>query len=423
MDIAAVEFSAPFAAGEVEKDIEVLFRAGPYDFAPEQGGPFVMTPDDLRRAVEAWPAAGVPITNEHNARCVFKGKLGKVHSPKAPADFATFGAKARLRRPVLDLLGPGPIKFSVNFDRRTKTVKDVSLTDHPRIEDAVAFSRDLEAAFSAEAEAAFAAYTPHGRGTLQGMHDLAARAGAKCKAPAADAGFTAPDEHSAIQKAHDACVAGGARCDLMDDTGKTESDALSAAYAARFSAPPSPREKALADELAALRAERDAALARVKAAADAAEREKADAAFSAREKELTREAETFVAGAEFAARLLPYERPLEAARVRQAARDEAKEPAEACFSEGGKEVKLGRLALAKRAVLAREPHHKTEEQLKAGDAPFAGLRLVPAGGVPPDEDAERQADLEAQRDRGLAATPAGRAVLAERERARSNGTN
>jgi hypothetical protein len=159
----AVSADAPSAAeGDfVVKDVDLLFHEGEWDFPAEQGGKFSMTAEDIRAALADFPPAGVPVTDEHNVKSIFYGRgLGHFLDPRPAPDFAHFGGRLRLKKPVADLLGPGPYKLSANWCRATKRLKDVSLTETPRIEDAVAFA--AFAAF-AKAEGTPMETTPHGR--------------------------------------------------------------------------------------------------------------------------------------------------------------------------------------------------------------------------------------------------------------------
>jgi hypothetical protein len=419
-DTAYVEFSVPAdvlsADGPfVVKDVPVLFRAGKYPFPEEDGGPFEMTADDIRAALEKVPPEGVPITNEHNKRCWFKGKLGRF-IPAAPAgDYSQFGGKAEFPLPVVQLSGAGPYGLSANFRRADKTLQDVSLTWSPRIQGAAAF-----AAFAAFAKSEGSAMetTPHGRAAMQQLHDDAARFGALCKgaeakkkfgnkqddADAGMAAFTSQHERDAMQSVHDTMTGMGATCDVSSDSSaRKKGDAAMAAYTAEFGPPPSPREKELEARLARIEEERAAE----RAAAKAAE----EARFSATVASFAAQAETFADS--LRDRLHVWQRPLCLADYCQSAEDDLRHPgAEVHFSTvEGKPWKGTRLEACKARWQSLPPHGLTSEGIKAR----AGAEALFAANDsdPKPMSAERRQNL-------LAHTPIGQAVLRER-RAAGNG--
>jgi hypothetical protein len=405
-DTAHVEFSVPAdvlsADGPfVVKDVPVLFRAGKYDFPEEDGGPFEMTPDDIRAALEKVPPEGVPITNEHNKRCWFKGKLGRF-VPAAPAgDYSKIGGKAKFPLPVVQLSGAGPYGLSANFRRADKTLQDVSLTWSPRIDGAAAFS--AFAAF-AKADGAGMETTPHGRARMQMIHDAAAEGGALCggkKKPDGDAGmaqFTSPAEHSALQAVHDTAAGMGATCNVSSESkAKKKGDEAMAAYSTEYGPPPSAREKELEARLAKIEAERQAER---EAAAKAEE-----ARFSATVASFAAAAETFADS--IRDRLLPYQRPLCVADYCRCAEDDLRQPAEVHFSTAdGKEWKGSRLEACKARWQSLPPHGLGREGVKgraSGEALFAQNDRDPKP-MPP----ERRKAL-------LSMSPVGQAVLRDRQ--------
>lgn len=392
----------------VVKDVPLLFVADTYQFPAEAGGPFTMSPEDIRAALAAFPEAGVPLTDEHAPRSVFyRLGLGTFTDPKPTEDFARFGGKLRIKKPVLALLPPGPIRLSANWCRREKRLKDVSLTETPRIEGAAAFA--AFAAF-AKSEGSSMETTPHGRARMQMIHDAAAEGGALCKGrekAAADAGmasFTSQAEHSALQAVHDTAVGMGANCNVSSDSpARKKGDEAMAAYSAEFGPPPSPREKELEARLAKIEAERTAER---EAAAKAEE-----ARFSATVASFAAAAETFADS--LRDRLLPYQRPLCVADYCRCAEDDLRQPAEVHFSTAeGKPWKGTRLEACKARWQSLPPHGLGREGVGAragGEALFAANDRDPKPMTP-----ERRKAL-------LAMSPVGQAVLRDRDRQSQNG--
>jgi hypothetical protein len=411
-DTAYVEFSVPAdvlsADGPfVVKDVPVLFRAGKYSFPEEDGGPFEMTPDDIRAALEKVPPEGVPITNEHNKRCWFKGKLGRFIPTPPAGDYSQFGGKAQFPLPVVQLSGAGPYGLSANFRRADKTLQDVSLTWSPRIHDAAAFS--AFAAF-AKAEGASMETTPHGRARMQMIHDAAAEGGALCggkKKPDGDASmaqFTSQSEHSALQAVHDTAAGMGATCNVSSDSpAKKKGDEAMAAYSTEYGPPPSAREKELEARLARIEAERQSER---EAAARAEE-----ARFSATVASFAAAAETFADS--IRDRLLPYQRPLCVADYCRSAEDDLRQPAEVHFSTAeGKPWKGSRLDACKARWQSLPPHGLAREGVReraGGEALFAANDRDPKPMSP-----ERRKAL-------LAMSPVGQAVLRERQAGNGKG--
>jgi hypothetical protein len=407
---ASVPFSAdPGGQDEgrfVLKDAPVVFRAGPYDFPPEKGGPFEMTPEDIRQALEDFPPDGVEITNEHNSRCIFQGKLGRFLMPRPSPDYATFGGKVKLARPVLDLLGTGPIKLSANWDRATKRLKDVSLVANPRITDAALF-----AAFAKDAEEGGTEKyaTPHGRASMQAMHDLAARSGALCKSPAGvppgasdrsaaakprEAGmaaFTSGHERDALQAIHDTAAGMGASCAVAKLPKRAQAlEAMMSEYVPTPVA--SPREQELERQLTESR-EREAKFNERLAAVEKANQE---AQFSAAVARLEAEAVAFV-NANTKRLYGKRDRDAVAAMYVAAGRASIGTTAEVQFSdEKGGRTKGSLLDAFRASILARPEHGLDTEQVP-------GPLTVLFGGETKDpEDAETERLRKAMEERAAA---------------------
>jgi hypothetical protein len=394
-ETAHVEFTVPAdvlsADGDfVVKDVPVLFRADKYEFPEEDGGPFEMTADDIRRALEKVPPDGVPITNEHNKRCWFKGKLGRFFPAVSGGDYSKFGGKAKFPLPVVQLSGPGPYGLSANFRRADKTLQDVSLTWTPRIDGAAAFT--AFAAF-AKSEGASMEHTPHGRSAMQAVHDMAAQSGALCKGKKPDKGkddapFTSQHERDAMQAIHDTATATGADCNVYSDAPaeklKAKREDMMASYSEAFGPPRSQRElqlearlKAVEDERAAERQQR--------------EREK-EVAFSARLASFGAEAEAFADS--LRDRLTPEVRPLCIADYVRCAEDDLRGAGDVQFSRtDGKQWKGTRLEACKLRWRAVKPHRLL------GEAGQGELQAVFSGGTTDPEAAETERLQKAMEER------------------------
>jgi hypothetical protein len=130
----------------------------------------------------------------------------------------------------------GPQKsVSAVWDRTSKTLKKLGLVVQGRVPDA-ALMAAFSGAYPSDADALFVAAhnTPHGRKTIQTIHDIVARAGAVCQPTnGAGAGGVLPDDTAAepgtavmsesalftslrergvLQTIHNAAVKGGAVC-------------------------------------------------------------------------------------------------------------------------------------------------------------------------------------------------------------------
>lgn len=406
----SIPADAPSAAdGDfVIKDVPLLFSAGVYPFSPEAGGPFSMTTEDIRAAIDNFPPEGVKLSDEHNVRSIFYRRgLGTFFAPKASADFTSFGGKLRVKRPVLDLLGPGPLKLSANFCRATKCLRDVSLTESPRIQGAAAFA--AFAAF-AKSEGATPDTTPHGKAAMQALHDMSAQAGALCgnKEEAAEdvaagasagmAAFTSQHERDALQAVHDTATGMGATCAVKKGKAQEQAEAAMSAYTAEM-IPPSAREKELEARLAAVEQER--------AAEKEAAKKAAEAHFAARVASFASEAATFADS--LRDRLLPYMRPLCVADYCRSAEDDLRDPAEVHFSTAeGKAWKGSRLEACKVRWQALPPHGLGGESL-ASRTDLTAL-FAKNDGTPAPMTEERRRQL-------LAYTPIGQAVLKDQRRA------
>ncbi len=199
---AMAAFSVELAAAGEKAGASVirrgkLFQAGDY---PDKQ--FAMTPDELAAAVDAF--FPVPLDSEHR-ESVFDGQLGEVEAIELCEDGAALCGAVRIPDWLDQLFPNTPIPVSTTWDRETKTLTGLALAKNPRVSDAAIL-------------AAFAQHnTYEGRGTLQGIHDMAARAGATCQMPARSAGMNSAHENASIQAIHDMAAQHGATCSAMGD--------------------------------------------------------------------------------------------------------------------------------------------------------------------------------------------------------------
>jgi hypothetical protein len=232
--VAMFDLGAPKRDGDyVLYEDSLLFRVGSFpDLA------FEMSPE------EAWLAVNLfdgPVQNEIEHintlgfTTVLDGKLGDVRALRLSDD----GTEVRGTVAVpawLDAIWDGPQKsVSTVWDRRSKTFKRLGLVVKGRVPDA-ALMASFAATYPGDADALFVAAhnTPHGRKTIQTIHDIVARAGAVCQ-PTNGAGvggalpddtavepgtavmsesalFTSLRERGVLQTIHNAAVKGGAVC-------------------------------------------------------------------------------------------------------------------------------------------------------------------------------------------------------------------
>jgi hypothetical protein len=231
--VAMFDLGAPKRDGDyVLYEDSLLFRCGVY---PDRN--FEMTPEEAWLAVDRFDT---PVQNEiwHlntlNIPTILDGKLGEVRSLRLSDD----GEEVRGTVAIpawLDAIWDGPQKsVSVVWDRQ-KQLQKLGLVVEGRVPDA-ALMTSFAATYPDDADAIFVAAhnTPHGRKTIQTIHDIVARAGAVCQPTnGAGAGGVLPDDTAAepgtavmsesalftslrergvLQTIHNAAVKGGAVC-------------------------------------------------------------------------------------------------------------------------------------------------------------------------------------------------------------------
>jgi len=418
-----------------------LFQAGDY---PDKQ--FSMSAAELAAAVASFRP--VPLDSEHR-ESVFDGQLGEVEAIEVCEGGQSLCGAVRIPD-WLDALFPNiAIPVSTTWDRETKTLMGLALAKHPRVSDAAIL-------------AAFARHdTWEGRGTLQGIHDMAARAGATCQPPAdRAAGMNSAHENDAMQQIHDMASGHGARCSAMGDRYASYVDSFAAFAGRRHSGNDQAALNAAHDAIVQAGAECAGAKAGMKetrrmqlfskdwwAALFAAQAEAdapqptapsvvgesavtrlinpatttaitTDPALSARLKELETQladqrreriegqAAGFADGAVRACRALPAERQALYDAYVQAAADDAAHGV-VTLSEGTTQSRVTQLE----ALIAARPQHALTAEQVATNA---------AGTLPNDARAAQMS--EERHDTLLAMTPLGQAAL-DRKRAARGGAN
>lgn len=177
----------------------LIFTAGEY---PDKG--LTITEADLAAAVAAFTES-VDAELEHittaGTKTFLDGKLGQL--VEVWADGPHLYGKMAVPSWLDPLWAEFGRKVSTVWSTATKTLTRIGLVLNPRVEDAAVMS----------AYAAFAKThdTPHGQRTIQGIHDMAAQAGAVCMPPPV-AGFVSKHESSGLQAIHDMSCEHGADC-------------------------------------------------------------------------------------------------------------------------------------------------------------------------------------------------------------------
>jgi len=390
-----------------------LFEAGDY---PDKG--YSMTPSEIIDAVEAFTSC--PLDLEH-VPTVLDGQLGEVYSIETDDDGRTLFGTVAVPTWLDTALG-GAVKVSCTWDRDTKQLARLALVKSPRVADAA-----IMAAFSAaqeqedededEDEAGFAAArldTYHGQTALQGVHDMAASAGAVCD-PQNTSGNRSPmfamaHEVKAMQLIHDHAVNHGATCSVIPPR-------KAAMAAEEF---PMQDEKRFMDHVKAFFVGEDAKPVSITAAPTAAPDPKESVEFKAAQEEIARlkaaqivtDAAAFADGEIAASRALPAERAALIAAFSQAAKDDAALGGAVTFASGDATTEGTRVEALIALVGARSAHTLTQPAATATRVVENVSTTAPFGAEQPmSEDRRRELHMQ---------TPEGRAFLdAQARRARS----
>ena len=195
---------APMAAGGYVMREGKIFEAGSY---PDKE--FELTPEELQAVAATF--VPVPIDLEHTPT-VLDGKMGMLQSVRVSPDGRTLFGTVALPGWLDTLLTEGERKVSCAFHKLSKRLLKLSLVINPRVNDAALMAAFSSSGFAQRQD------TPEGQSVMQMIHDMTARSGAICVAPAGQsADMSAAQFHSAhelkgIQEMHDVAIKHGIVC-------------------------------------------------------------------------------------------------------------------------------------------------------------------------------------------------------------------
>lgn len=379
-----------FSNAEVVTRRGPIFKAGDY---ADVG--YSMTEQELEDAVEAFQP--VPVDLDHH-QTVLDGKLGMLKHVEMGEGGVLFGT-VEFPRWLEDTLGDSARKVSCTWDRATKKLRKLALTDNPRLQDAVLFS--------AYATFAGARHSQQDIADLQSIHDLVVKQGAACQP--AEARMSAnpnpnPNPNATSPKApqpiSQPTQQEKKKMNLWDrlTKGKTQEQvasmstvitpevlAMFAEAEAEANTPantpdPDPKVAQLEHELAAQRAQF------------------AQIAKERREERATAAVDALIRSN----KLYPSERAVSIAAFSRAIEDDERDNTLVTFSDAqGNTSEVTRSQLLEAQYNARPAHRLTTEQIAA----FAL----------PNTDPDKDRDKEKEVDRLLKLTAEGRAALAARQ--------
>lgn len=173
---------------------------------------FSLSADEAQQAVAAFQP--VPIDSEHK-ESVFDGKLGALQQIELRGE--TLYGSIAVPPWLHELFADTPLPVSTTWSRGPqKQIIGLALAKHPRVSEAA-----MMAAFSAASTDRHDTFD--GQELHQAIHDMAARHGAICNAPAA---MVSKHESTGLQKIHDTTIEHGAACRAMGQMGFSEALAL-----------------------------------------------------------------------------------------------------------------------------------------------------------------------------------------------------
>jgi hypothetical protein len=398
MSEAVVEFATD-SEGQVDGDhvirtAKVIFRAGPYDFPADKGGPFEMSPEDVMAFCQDFQPVELEDTHVPS---IFNGKLGHFIEPLPAADFSEFGGKVRIPGWLHKLFPGQPIPLSAKWDRSTKTMKKLALVPNPRIDNAAMF-----AAFAAAEETTDTGMhkTPHGQKMVQYIHDLTAHGGATCSPDHSpgmkEASFHADHEASTIQKIHDMTLGSGAACALYRDNQTRTAAQLGNLSRTTVEALPAYRDYQPGSY--ALMSDADAPAREKKPEPTAREKELEAQLAAERRKHAAREAVTFAEQAKAGNHIYPVQFADTVSGYLQEAEDDINFGGEVTFADESNQTRRGSRVDAYRARILKTPAHVLTQELVPGEAAALFNRERAQTPVEKDlEEAQQQATAYAQR--------------------------
>jgi|GEM_PF-6730618 len=415
----------------------LLFVSGSY---PDKN--FSITPEEM--AVAAAESGPVPFNLEHSRKGAHKATEGLfggiLRQWIDPDDPTLLRGEVAIPLPLdekLETKAP-----SMEFAKDTKKIVGAALTYTPRVSEAALMSAVAE--FAVTREFAMARHnTPEGQTGMQGLHDMAARAGAVCDrkntASMNTASMSSKHESVAIQSIHDIAADHGADCSSGDAPAwakSTFSRTSTISIPTPTPAKPQAKGETMYDKLKAffsltgvpeadLDAHVESAVAEfttIRPAVPAApagmtDAERADFAAlkadNARMKAdaIRKDAEAFADAAIAARRAYPAERMNLIASFSQAAQDDAAAPATVSFSVGADAKTGSRLDAFRALVTGRPAHGLTSESIET--AIFSGGAIIPSSF---NSEALDQEKIDAQVKRMLESTTVGMSILAAKNK-------
>ena len=410
----------------------ILFKSGNYE---DKG--LSITPEEM--AVAAAESGPVPFNLEHTRKGAHKATEGLfggiLRQWIDPDDPTLLRGEVAIPLPLdekLETKAP-----SMEFSKDTKRIVGAALTYTPRVSEA--------ALMSAVAEFAMARHdTPEGQTGMQGIHDMATRAGAVCDrkntASMNTATMSSKHEAVAIQSIHDISTDHGADCSSGGAPAWAKST-FSRTTLTSTTTPPIPtptpakqqaKGETMYDKLKAFfsltgvpEADLDAHVSNAVAeftaskplaAAGMTEAERADFAAlkadNARMKadDIRKDAEAFADASIAARRAYPAERLNLIASFSQAAQDDAAAPATVTFSVGADSQTGSRLDAFRALITGRPAHNLTGESIET--ALFSGGAIIPSSHNGAALDQEK---IDAQVKRMLESTSIGKSILAAKK--------
>ena len=373
----------------------ILFKAGDY---PDKK--FSMSAVELFAQCEAHKP-GTRGNIEHTD--FLSGRATETRKLWIDADGETLRGAVAIPTDLDGLLLPSERRLSAEFDTVTKEFLGLALTTSPRVKEAA-----LMTAFTN-----FARHdTPHGQQRIQELHDVAARGGAVCNAPAK---MGSRHEATAIQKIHDTTIEAGAACPTL--AGANRAPSCISQYARKGE-----KDKNMPSKLDELKTffrdlfgvEEPAAAGMDKALLSDPKIAALEMQIAARDiKDRARDAEAFADGVIRANKAMPAERMAIVAAFTYAASDDALSPTKVTFGKDKAGVPLtGSRIDALTALYAMRPTHALDQEslriaLESGET----VALLSSKAKADDPDAEKEMD-ESRRKTLMSKTPVGRATLA-----------
>ncbi len=389
----------PSKKGWVTRQADVIFKAGTYPFPAEQGGPFTMTPAEIKSFCAGF-SKPIELEDTHHPS-VFNKKLGHLVAVQSHADDAGFSGHIRIPKWLDDLFPNQPIPISPRWNRKTKQLTKLAIVPNPRITDAAMTPERVGAAFAAFADEGYDA-----EGDMAGDDDP-------------DDGGTGmrPSDayHKATQKIHDVIES------CLEDPELTESERSHLEELLESCCGNNGADMGATETMTPVTPPGGTA---AYSSLEAQIKELQEARFADTKERWLEDAKRFSLGLFRADKITAAQAKPIAEAYFQACLDDHQHPATVCFSAGDGTQKNGSRLDALKAAYLAAPKLGLQSELAAdgtgrtdGDALFNQITTPGADSQPGPMTAERRATL-------LGKSGLGRVVLAdERKRAATNGTH